>query len=147
MLFDMKSYFKIENINGVPTVLKGIGQFFYEEGFPIHISVDILKEKGIAVSVLHIADELYKNGWKKRAIVNTLCQDFEGCEQLVSDFCDAGISGEPRSDIPPIGQEWIYSEHGYEAQREMIFQYLFGFTSSDAINDVSKRKSIAYIIN
>lgn len=136
----MMDEFIIQEINGMPTILCGIGRMFYEDGFPIHISVDILKDKGYAVSVLHIADELYKNGWKKRSIVNTLSQDFEGCEKLVSDFVDAGMSGEKRTDKPPIGREWIYSQNGYEEQREMLFRSLYGFPSIEAINNKDKRE-------
>lgn len=140
---DMSS-FKLAIVGDRKVIVGGIGKLFYESGFPIHISVDIAKDKGYEVSLLHIADELYKNGWKKRAIINTLKQDFEWCEQSISDFIDAGMSGELREGMPLIGQEWIYSKNGYEAQREILFQSLFGYESKEAMVNKSKRKGDLY---
>ncbi len=138
--------FEIATIDGKQVVLAGIGKLFYEEGFPIHISVDILKEKGLSVSVLHIADELYKNGWSEKAIVKTLSQDFEGSESIVSEFIKVATAGEPRKDLPPNGEQWIYSENGYDLQREMLFQWLFNFESSEAFSSKEKRTELMYLV-
>ena len=137
--------FKMITISGKQIVCGGIGRLFFEDGFPIHLSVDILKEKGIEVSYLHIADELYKNGWKPRAIINTLSQDFPGCEELVTEFINAATMGEKRDDAPPAGQEWIYSKMGYEQQREMLFNFVFGFSSAEAMANPEKRNKMSKI--
>lgn len=73
--------------------VKGIGKLFYQEGFPIYMSIDILKEKGIEVSLLHIADELYKNGWEPKTILQKLRQELSNDNdyKLVEEFIN--ISG------------------------------------------------------
>lgn len=141
-----EDYFKIAVIGNEQVVVGGIGKFFYENGFPIHISVDILKEKGYKVSVLHIADELYKNGWKPRAIINALSQDFEGYEEIITEFINAAMSGELQETPPPIGQEWIYSKYGYEAQREILFNSLFGFSSKESMDKKELRDTLIPIM-
>ncbi len=138
--------FKCVNINGENIIVGGIGKMFYEDGFPIHISIDIAKDKGYKISPLHIADELYKNGWKERAIVNTLREDFPNDISTVEMFCRVGTDGEKQDTKPPIGQEWIYSKNGWEYQREIIFKYLWGYPSSEAMNDVNKRTQLSQII-
>ena len=110
-----------------PLIVAGIGKMFYEQGFPLHISFDILKERGFEISLLHVADELYKHGWKDKSIINAIASDFPESRDLIKQFCAVGRStGEVKSitDLPP-GREYIYSEGGYEEQREMIFKYLF----------------------
>lgn len=97
--------------------IKGIGKMFFQEGFPISMSVVELQKKGIEVSILHVADECLKNGWSAETTKRKLVDDFQDSleildENLLDCFCDSD----------------------YETQREMIFQYLFGSSSKDVID-------------
>ena len=116
---------KITTINDRKICVGGIGEVFYQDGFPISMSIDILKDMGVEVSVLNVVDELYKNGWTKKRIVAVMEQEIEGCSDMVSEFIDLGMSGERQDGTPPLGKEWIYSKSGYELQREAIFKSLF----------------------
>jgi len=122
----MSDKFEITEIDGQKIVVGGIGRLFFEDGFPIHISVDILKDKGIKVSLLHIADELYKNGWSEKAIINTLSQDFPDCSDKIKAFLALAIEGKPFDMPPPTGRKFLYSKNGYDLQREMLYHELFG---------------------
>lgn len=97
-------------IEGRNIAIKGIGKMFYQEGFPISMSVSELKKRGIEVSIFHVADECIKNGWSAKTTFNKLKADFdddidrnEFDEDQLKTFCFAS----------------------YETQREMIFNYLF----------------------
>lgn len=138
--------FKSININGENIIIGGIGKMFYEDGFPIHIAIDIAKDKGYKISSLHIADELYKNGWSEKAIFNTLREYFPNDISLIQEFCRAATLGEKIQSKPPQGQEWIYSKTGWENQREIIFNYLWGYSSKDAMNDINKREQLSKVI-
>lgn len=107
----MNTDFKIEEIEGRKICIGGIGKLFYQDGFPISLSVSKFKSKGIEVSILHVADECLKNGWSAKTTLNKLKAD-------LSDDIDGNIY-----DIPLL-EKFIYST--YEEQREVIFQYLFG---------------------
>lgn len=98
----------VENINGREIAIKGVGKLFYQEGVPLEISADILFEKGVEISWLHIADELLKNGWSNKRVYNTLSHIL-----LYSKY---------ESNIPLL-KEFIYKE--YNEQRDMIFNFLF----------------------
>ncbi len=115
--------------------VKGVGVHFYQNGFPIDVSVDELKDQGIEVSYLHVADELYKNGWPKKRVIKTLENVFPDHVAEIDTFLSAATSGEPQTATPETGQEFIYSESGYENQREILFKWLWGTSPSDAINN------------
>lgn len=107
----MKPEFKVEEIDGRKICIGGVGKLFYQDGFPISLSVSKFKSKGIEVSMFHVADECLKNGWSAKTTLNKLKAD-------LSDDIDGNTY-----DIPLL-EKFIYST--YEGQREMIFQYLFG---------------------
>src|SRR5690349_9055768 len=94
--------------------LRGIGKMFYQEGLPIGISIKQLLSKGYEISLLHIADELLKNGWSPERVILTLTTELQdSVADGVNIFVDyAAISS------------FCFKE--YEDQREMIFKYLFG---------------------
>ena len=96
--------------------IKGIGKMFFQEGFPISMAVIELQKKGVEVSILHVADECLKNGWSAETTVRKLTDDFQDSQEvldkdLLSRFC----------------------YNTYEGQREMIFQYLFGYPSQEFV--------------
>jgi hypothetical protein len=112
------------NIDGKNIVIKGIGKMFYQEGFPINMAITYLREKGIEVSIFHIADELSKHGWSNETILRKLRFDLEDTivgDQKYTNFDELKI--------------FVYAS--YEVQREMIFEYLFGCSISDVHNSIN----------
>jgi alanyl-tRNA synthetase len=99
----------IEEIAGKKICVKGIGKLFYEQGLPISMVTEVLKSKGIEVSVLHVADECLKNGWSAKTTNSKLVEDFQ-------DSLDGNLN---KSQL----EKFCYA--AYEEQREMIFNYLF----------------------
>lgn len=100
----------VDDFSGRRIAYKGIGKLFFQEGFPISMSVSELRKKGIEVSIFHVADECLKNGWSAKTTFN----------KLVADFAD-DIDGN-NFDIDSL-ERFCFSS--YEDQRKMIFQYLF----------------------
>lgn len=106
----MKSDIVVEQFGDRLICIKGVGKLFYQDGFPISMAVSILKEKGVEVSIFHVADECMKNGWSAKTTINKLKADFDDdidknnfdLDELIK-FCNSE----------------------YEEQREMIFNYLF----------------------
>ncbi len=102
--------------------IKGIGRLFYQDGFPVSLTISELKEKNIKVSLLHIADECLKHGWSPKTTYINLKNDFlddiyqEGNKEdrltLLKEFCDSD----------------------YEKQRSMIFNYLFGLETGEPLD-------------
>lgn len=101
--------------------IKGIGKMYYQDGFPIPMAVEQLKEHGVEVSMLHVADELLKNGFPKKRVIAIICDDM--------------IEGDDRVDIALIEG---FCDSDYEGQRKMIFEYLF--SSVDEAKDWTKGK-------
>lgn len=106
----MKSDITIELFGDRMIAIKGIGKMFFQDGFPISMSISELKKQNVEVSIFHVADECLKNGWSANTTYNKLKADFEddidGNEydlELLKQFCNSD----------------------YDSQREMIFQYLF----------------------
>lgn len=114
----MKLELDIRLINGMPICIKGVGEFFYSSGFPIIMSLEILKEIGVECSMYHIADECLKNGWTAKTTYLRLTEDYVGSvsKDMLRKFC--------------------YTD--YEMQREMIFKYLWGTSSSQIIEGYKK---------
>lgn len=92
-------------------VIGGIGKMFYQDGFPISLSITECNKQGIEVSYLHIADELLKNGWKSETVLKRLGEDHQDDVEKNNKY--------PEKEL----REFVYKE--YEDQREMIFNYLF----------------------
>lgn len=125
----MKQEDKIEMIviGNRKIVVRGLGKMFYQDGFPISIGAKKLKESGIDVSWLHVADELLKHGWSPDTVFKKLREDIvdgggeESKDQIVKIEAFCNLLTEPWPD-------W------YHKQREMIFEYLFGVKSNDPSN-------------
>ena len=96
-------------INGNKIVLKGIGKRFYQDGVPISITIEDCYKHNINVSMLHVADELLKEGWKQKTVLTKLEEEKSLDITNVMDMTNV--------------KEFIFSD--YETQREMIFNYLF----------------------
>lgn len=122
--------FEVELINGRKVLLKGVGKLFYESGYPISMAISGLAEKGVEVSLLHLADELIKSGsfpFDKRGV----CSAYK---KIVGELDDS-IQGDSK---PTTTKEDLYKfcHANYEDQREMIFQYLFGTPSKGAEKNI-----------
>ena len=107
----MKDDLRCEMFGDRVICIKGIGKMFYQEGFPISLSISELKKKGIEVSIFHVADECLKNGWSPKTTINKLKADF-----------DEDIDKE---NIIDFNQLEKFCNASYEDQREMIFDYFF----------------------
>ena len=60
--------FNIITVNDRNICTKGVGKLFYEQGFPLSQTADILKEKGIEISWFNVIDEFWNNGWSWETI-------------------------------------------------------------------------------
>ena len=107
----MRSDFLIHQFGERLICLKGVGKMFYQDGFPISMSITELNKKGIEVSLLHVADECLKNGWEEKTVIKKMQEDFKDSGDMQN-----------KLDIKLI-EKFCYSN--YEDQREMIFNYLF----------------------
>lgn len=101
---------RIETFGDRRICIGGIGRMYYQDGLPISISIAELKRRNIEVSMLHIADELLKNGWSAERVVLTMQAQAEDDIDKVMD----------------VSQIHAFCWNTYEGQRQMIFDYLFG---------------------
>lgn len=101
----------VEKINGRDICIGGVGKLFYEQGFPISMSISELKKRNIECSIYHVADECLKNGWSAKTTYNKLKADFD--DDIDKNFVDLDSL-----------KEFCFAD--YETQRGMIFDYLFG---------------------
>jgi hypothetical protein len=106
------SYLRIEQFSNRNICIGGVGKMFYQDGFPIEVSIELLKDRNIEVSIYHLSDELLKHGWTSKKVISTLKNELGKDIVLVENFCNST----------------------YEEQREMIFQYLFGCSTDDVRN-------------
>jgi hypothetical protein len=102
---------KIERFGQRRICIGGVGKLFYQEGFPISISVEKLKEAGYEVSMFHIADECLKNGWTPKTTFKKLKIEIED-----------DINNVINCNLEEL-EKFCYAE--YEDQREMIFNFLY----------------------
>jgi len=105
-----KLHLYIQFINGRLVCLCGVGKYYYSGGFPICMAVEQLDIHGIECSMYHIADECLKNGWAPKTVYLRLTEDYIGT-----------VSKD---------ELYKYCYSSYTTQREMIFKYLFGFSST-----------------
>lgn len=99
----------IVEINNKHIVVKGIGKLFYQDGIPIAVSIEIANSKCLHVSILHIADELLKEGWNPKNVFNKLQEEKDIDINNIMDL--KGV------------KDFIFAD--YNTQREMLFNYLF----------------------
>lgn len=109
--------------------IAGIGKLFYQDGYPISMAVSEMGKKGIEVSILHVADECLKNGWSAKTTYNKLISDFD------TDIDKNKIDKDHLK---------LFLNSDYEAQREMIFEYLFGCSTND-VRSGKNREPIDFI--
>lgn len=102
---------------------------FYQEGFPISMTIEFWKEKGCEVSILHIADECLKHGWSPETTYKKMRNE-----------CDEDINKSMNNIDWKTLQDFCTSP--YIIQREMIFQYLFGVSSRECIEDINKNPMV-----
>ena len=82
---------KVEKIGGDAYVVAGIGYMFYTHGLPMEVSIKLLKEQGLSISVLSIYDELVSFGFSqkkaKAAIIESL-RFFQYNDEKVKELID-----------------------------------------------------------
>lgn len=124
----MKGDFVVEIFGERKICIAGIGKLFYQQGFPISMSISHLHKKGIEVSIFHVADECIKNGWSGKTTFNKLKSDFE-------DDIDKNITDHLLRQL----QSFCYAS--YTTQREIIFQYLYSTSSVEILSYKVKRSA------
>lgn len=129
----MKTELRIENLGGRLVCIGGVGEMFHQEGFPLGISARQLKNNGIELSWFHVIKELYFQYTSNDRL-------FAKIQSEIEDASSDGI----HVDINEI-KRFVYAD--YETQCEMIFKYLWGCDSSEAIKSKEVRDSIASQIN
>ncbi len=107
----METVIQTAFIDGHNVVIRGVGKMYYQEGLPIGITISRLESEGYKVSVLHIADELLKEGWKPERVLSRLKEE-------IADSVEIDLKHHL-----PLLQKFVNAS--YEDQREMIFQSLF----------------------
>lgn len=105
----MNNDFLIEQFGDRRICIKGIGKMFYQDGFPISISIERFHKERIEVSLLHVADECLKHGWSAETTYVKL-----------TDELGENLTYNSKNRL----KEFCFSS--YEKQRAMIFEYLFG---------------------
>lgn len=137
----MKNDFLIVTFGKEKICLKGVGKSFYQDGFPISMSVSELKKLGIKVSLLHIIEEFWDNGWSWKTIENKLRAEIEEDIDKILD-----IDFEYLHSFYNCLEQPYRSTGGYEKSREMIFQYLFK-TSSDSVRFGKNEEPLNWLRN
>ena len=90
-----------------------------------------------SISFLHIADECMNNGWSSKTTIRKLKAESD----IDIDGVMSVIDWNSLEEFCRLGDPDIYNKGGYEKQRELIFQYLFG-TSSNEIRQRGFTKDI-----
>lgn len=121
----MKNHYSSTLIDNQVVVLRGVGRMYYESGLPIVFQIDELKKRGIKVSLLHVADELLKENWSVKRIMNTLSED-----KIL-----------PEDEATEI-QKFCYAD--YDTQRSMILNSLYGTRENGLkhLRTIIKNKSL-----
>lgn len=104
---------RIEFIAGRKICIGGVGKLFFEQGFPISMSIQLLMSKNIEVSILHVVDELINHGWGKETIFKKIKADLEDCMD------------DKKAAEAILLLVYKFLSCSYELQRDMIFQILF----------------------
>lgn len=128
----MKNYYEVVSIGNRTIVIKGVARSFYEGGFPISISIEEFSKVGMEVSLLHLAEQCWENGWS----TETILKKFKGeCDLDINGVLN-GIDWNVLTEFCNCLEQPNRSEGGYEKSREMIFEYLFNQSSQSAKDNV-----------
>lgn len=111
-------------------VVKGVAKLFYQDGFPLSIAIDEFKKRNIEVSLLHVADQCWINGWSPKTILTKLKGE---CDIDINKSME-GVNWEELERFCHLIDQPQRSNGGYEESREMIFKYLYGCDYSDKTN-------------
>jgi len=99
-------------------ITKNIGELFYKNGLPLSISITKANEQNIEVSLFHVVEEFWNNGWSWKTIENKFKGEIEDDKRLKIDF-------EKLKYFYECLEQPKRANGGYEESREIIFKYLF----------------------
>jgi hypothetical protein len=114
-------------------LLNGAAKFFYQHGLPISMIFSEFKKIGIEISLLHMVEDFWDNGWSWETVENRLLGEIE-------DDIDKTL----KIDLDYMKNFYDCLEQprrkngGWEESREMIFKYLFSSSSKDVIDGKNK---------
>lgn len=111
---------RVDKFGDRKIAIAGIGELFFQHGFPISMSIQELKKEDIEVSILHVADECLKNGWSAKTTYSRLMADME--EDI------------EKTDYNLVQLE-LFCNSTYDHQRKMLYNYLFT-TKEEAVKKV-----------
>lgn len=112
----MPNELNIKKVGNRTICIGGLGKLFYQDGLPIGISAQLLKNEGIETSFYHVADELLKHGWSSDTVISKMTEEMQD---------DLNV------DNTQIGEIISFCNADYKEQREMIFKFLFGITPDE----------------
>lgn len=104
---------RIERFGDRSICIGGVGILFHQGGFPLGMSAKKLNDKGIELSWLHVAKELYFQYTSNDRLYNKLLSEIEDARSVEGVSVDLNLL-----------KEFVYGD--YEKQCELIFNYLFG---------------------
>ena len=123
--------FEIVQVGERSIVVKGVARLFYEDGFPLSLAIDEFKSRGMEVSLYHVADQCWNNGWSPE----TILKKFRGECDIDINKSMSGIDWPNLERFCSLIDQPQRSNGGYEKSREMIFEYLFGISPSEVFLD------------
>jgi|GEM_PF-4966749 len=109
---------QIIKIKNRKIIIKHIGELFYKHGLPLSISIIKANEQNIEVSLFHVVEEFWNNGWSWKTIENKFKGEIEYDKRLKIDFQKLKYFYE-------CLEQPKRANGGYEESREIIFKYLF----------------------
>lgn len=128
----------IDNIGERKIAVGGVGKLFYQDGFPISMAVSELNKQGIEVSMFHLIEELWENGWSWKTIEIKLRGEME-----------LDIDKSMSLNFTKLKKFYFCLEQpnrangGYEESRSIIFEYLFGMSKKEEMAQWVKEKILS----
>lgn len=123
----------IKQFNNRRICVSGVAKAFYQDGFPLSLAVSHLKSQGVEVSLYHVVEELWDNGWNWKTIESKLKGELQ-------DDIDGDLSVDfiKLKEFYDCLEQPFRANGGYEKSRSIIFNYLFGSdAASGNIEDFS----------
>jgi hypothetical protein len=114
-----KDDFKFIESGNTKICVAGVAKLFYQSGFPISMAVTLFKEQGVQVSLLHLIDEFWNNGWSWKTIEMKLRGELSDDIEKVLD-----VNFQELESFYNLLEQPKRANGGYEESREVIYKYI-----------------------